>query len=47
MTQRALFAMQNRPVSEFGDHRIFRAAEMRDEIFRKTTRGRGSQEPAP
>ncbi len=41
MTQRALFAMQNRPVSEFGDHRIFRGIEMREEIFRKTTRGRG------
>lgn len=41
MTQRALFTMQNRPVSEFGDHRIFRGQEMLDEIFRKTTRALG------
>ena len=40
MTQRALFTMQNRPISEFGDHRIFRRDEMLEEIFRKTTRGR-------
>lgn len=40
MTQRIMFTMQNRPVSEFGDHRIFRGHEMLEEIFRKTTRSR-------
>ncbi|MDX1582557.1 MAG: AAA family ATPase [Thermoanaerobaculia bacterium] len=38
MTQRALFTMQNRPVSEFGDSRIFRPEEMLQMIFRKSAR---------
>lgn len=40
MTERALFTMRNRPVSEFGDYRIFRDEQMLEEIFRKTTRTR-------
>jgi MinD-like ATPase involved in chromosome partitioning or flagellar assembly len=38
MTQRAMFTMENRPISEFGDYRIFRGEEMLEEIFRKSAR---------